>query len=93
MAHTSSRSERIELRAQPVRSKRIRQAAKLRGQSLSAFMLDAASEAAEQVIASATTTTVSPAFFDKLWAALTVAPKGNAALARRAASRRRVVQR
>jgi uncharacterized protein (DUF1778 family) len=56
-------------------------------------MLDAASEAAEQVIASAASTTVSPAFFDKLWAALTVAPKGNAALARRAASRRRVVQR
>jgi uncharacterized protein (DUF1778 family) len=93
MAARASRTQRIELRAQPGRARRIRQAARLRGQSVSAFMLEAAGEAAEQVIASATTTAVPRAFFDKLWAALEASPKANAALAKRAAARRRVTQR
>jgi uncharacterized protein (DUF1778 family) len=93
MATVGSRSERIELRAHPARARRIRQAARLKGQTLSAFMLDAASESAEEVLTSAATTAVSPAFFSELWAALGKRPKANAALAKRAASPRRVSQR
>lgn len=56
-------------------------------------MLEAAGDVAEQVIASATTTAVPPAFFDKLWTALQAHPKKNVALAKRAISSRRVTQR
>jgi uncharacterized protein (DUF1778 family) len=93
MATSSSRTERIELRAQPARARRIRHAARLRGQSVSAFMLEVAGEAADEVIASATTTSLPVAFFDKLWAALEARPNANTALVKRAASRRRVTQR
>jgi uncharacterized protein (DUF1778 family) len=93
MATGPSRTERIELRAQPSRARRIRQAARVRGQSLSAFMLDAASASAEEVLAAASTTTVPPAFFDDLWAALEKRSKPSAALARRARAARRVSQR
>ena len=93
MPTSSARTERIELRAQPARARRIRQAARLKGQTLSAFMLEAASESAEAVLASSVTTSVPSGFFDELWAALGERPRPNLALARRAASRRRVVQR
>lgn len=56
-------------------------------------MLEAATEAAEQVMAQATTTSVEPKFFDELWRALEMPPKPNPALAKRARSSRRVVQR
>ena len=84
---------RIELRAQRGPAERIRYAARLRRQSLSAFVLDAAAERAEEVIASASTTVVPSEFFDKLWAALDRPPKRNAALARRAAMKRSIEQR
>ncbi len=87
------RSARIELRSDPDRAQRIRYAAQLRHESLSAFVLDAASERAEQVIAASSTTAVPSAFFDELWNALDAAPEPNAALRRRAAARRRVKQR
>ena len=93
MASSSSRTERIELRAQPARARRIRQAARMRGQTLSAFMLEAASETAEQVLLSATTTALPAQLFDQLWAALEKPAKPNPALVRRARTRRRVVQR
>jgi uncharacterized protein (DUF1778 family) len=93
MASNASRTERIELRAQPGRARRIRQAARVRGQSLSAFMLEAASESAEEVLASVVTTTVPTAFFDELWAALGKRPKPSPALTKRAAAGRRVSQR
>jgi uncharacterized protein (DUF1778 family) len=93
MANSAARTERIELRAQPARARRIRQAARVQGQTLSTFMLEAASERAEQVLASVGTTVVRSAFFDKLWAALELPPKPNARLAKQAASRRRVQQR
>jgi uncharacterized protein (DUF1778 family) len=93
MATSSPRTERIELRAQPARARRIRQAAKLRGQSLSAFMLEAASTQAEEVLASGKATVVRAAFFDELWAALSRRPQASAALAKRSAARRRVTQR
>lgn len=41
------RTARIELRAEPEREERIREAARLSNQSLSSFVLDAASERAE----------------------------------------------
>jgi uncharacterized protein (DUF1778 family) len=93
MPSSHARTQRIELRAEPDRARRIRHAARLRRQSLSAFMLDAASESAERVLAETAITTVPPAFFDQLWQALDVPPKPNRALAKRAAARRRVTQR
>jgi len=65
-----AKTERIELRAEPEREQRIRYAAKLAGQSLTDFMLDAASSRAEEVIASSQTTVVPADFFDALWEAL-----------------------
>ena len=93
MRTRASRTERIELRAQPARARRIRQAARLKGQTLSAFMLDAASQSAEEVLTSAASTAVPAAFFDRFWAALDKRPKANPALVKRAAAPRRVSQR
>jgi len=76
-----AKTERIELRAEPEREQRIRYAAKLAGQSLTDFMLDAASRA-EEVIASAHLTVVPADFFDALWAALDEPPRPNERLAR-----------
>lgn len=88
-AHTS----RIELRADPERERRIRYAAELERRSVSAFVLDAAAERAEEVIAAASATVVPSDFFDQLWDALDVPSTPSPALQRRARSRRRVDQR
>jgi uncharacterized protein (DUF1778 family) len=93
MALSETRGTRIELRTHRKRAERIRFAAKLNHQSVSAFMLDAASARAEEVIASANSTEVPAKYFDTLWAALSAPARPNAALARRARSKRRVVQR
>jgi uncharacterized protein (DUF1778 family) len=58
-----------------------------------AFILDAAGEKAEQVIAASAATSVPSAFFDQLWQALDAPPRSNEALRRRAARPRRVDQR
>ena len=89
----SSRSARMELRAEPAREQRIRYAATLTRQSVSAFVLDAAARAAEDVIAAARTTIVPTDFFDRLWRALDRAPRPNPRLRRRSQAKRRVVQR
>lgn len=89
----STRSARIELRADPQRERRIRYAAELSHQSMSSFVLDAAAERAEQVIASSNATGVPADFFDALWAALDEPPRPNAALRRRARASRQVTQR
>ena len=68
-------------------------AARLTQQSLSSFVLAAAEERAEEVIAHATATVVPSSFFDDLWAALDAPPRPNATLARRTRARRRVTQR
>jgi uncharacterized protein (DUF1778 family) len=68
-------------------------AADLSRQSVSAFVLDAASDRAEQVIAATGSTSVPSRFFEALWAALDTPPRPNRVLARRAAAHRRVVQR
>ena len=88
-----TKTARIELRAAPAREQRIRYAAELARQSLSAFVLDAASERAEQVIASSSSTVVPDDFFDELWDALDAPPSPNEALRRRAAEERQVEQR
>jgi uncharacterized protein (DUF1778 family) len=77
-----ARSERIELRAEPEREQRIRYAARLADQSLTDFMLEAASARAEEVIASVQTTVVPADFFDALWDALDQPPQPNENLAR-----------
>lgn len=87
-----ARTSRIEMRAEPERVRRIRHAAALTHQSVSSFVLDAASERADDVIAQNAMTVVSDDFFDALLEALDRPPKKNAALARRASQSRRVTQ-
>ena len=87
------RSSRIEVRAEPARERRLRQAASLAGQTLSAFLLEAASERAERVLTEARETIVPDRFFDDLWRALDEAPSPSRALARAARRNRRVRQR
>ncbi len=86
------RTARIELRAAPERERRIRYAAELTCQSLSAFVLDAAADRAEQVLAASSETVVPSDFFDDLWSAMEVPPRPNEALRRLAAAERRVRQ-
>lgn len=88
-----ARTARIELRAEPEREERIRYAASLTHQSVSSFVLDAASDRADELIAESTVTVVSDEYFDTLLDALERPPKKNEALARRAKQRRRVTQR
>jgi uncharacterized protein (DUF1778 family) len=89
----ATRTSRLELRVDPERERRIRFAAELSHQSVSAFVLDAASEKAERVIAASTATSVPSEFFDQLWEALGAPPQPNEPLRRRAAEPRRVQQR
>jgi len=88
----ATRTSRIELRAEPDREQRIRYAAELQRQSVSAFVLEAAADRAEQVIASASATEVPAEFFDRLWEALDAVAEPNPALGRRSVSPRRVEQ-
>ena len=66
----ATRTERIEARIQPDQAERIRFASSLMHTSLSGFMVEAASEKAEQVIAEASYTIVPDDYFDNLLAAL-----------------------
>lgn len=87
-----TRTARIELRAEPEREERIREAARLANQSVSSFVLDAASERAEEVLRATMTTTVPTDFFDQLHRALGELPVADPALQRAARRKRRVVQ-
>ncbi len=87
-----ARTARIELRADPEREARIRTAARLANQSVSSFVLDAASERANQVLRDAATTTVPADYFDELHRALSDPPAPNPALRRAARRARQVVQ-
>lgn len=86
------RTSRIELRAAPASERRIRLAASLAKQTLSAFMLDAATERAERVISESRDTVVPPAYFDALWRSLEKPPTPNKSLRRVASRMRRVRQ-
>lgn len=90
---SATRTSRIELRADTERAQRIRYAAELERKSVSAFVLSAAADRAEEVIASTSVTVVPSDFFDQLWGALEETPRPNPALQRRARSQRRVDQR
>ena len=58
-----TRTARLELRADPEAAERIRLAASATRKSVSAFVLDAANEAAERVIADQLTVVLSPEVF------------------------------
>ena len=87
-----ARTARIELRAEPDREERIRAAARLSNQSLSAFVLEAASARADEILRAAATTVVPADYFDELHQALSEPPVPNAALQRASRRARRVVQ-
>ncbi len=74
------------MRVSPDRAELIRQAAAARGESLTTFVLDAATRAAEHALAVERETLVSADFFEQLLAALDAedeVPAELAALARR----------
>ena len=87
------KSGRIEVRVESARASRISLAASLGGQTVSAFVLDAVSQKAEQVIGENTKTIVPPRFFDALWKSLSAPPKAPPRLAAEARKPRRFVQR
>jgi uncharacterized protein (DUF1778 family) len=64
------KTDRVEARVSPEERARIERAASTAGLSVSAFMVGAAVERAEEIIAEATTTTVPADYFDGLLAAL-----------------------
>lgn len=64
------KTDRLEARLSPVERQRIEQAASATGRSVSAFVVEAAVERADEVIAAATTTLVPADYFDDLLAAL-----------------------
>jgi uncharacterized protein (DUF1778 family) len=66
----ATRTQRVEARVAPPERARIDKAAALEGQSVSAFMVMAATERADQVIAARTTTVVPADYFDRLVAAI-----------------------
>lgn len=88
----ATRTERIEARLAPRERKRIDRAAALEGQSVSSFMVAAATEKAEQVITARTTTFVPSEYFDRLVSAIDHADRAPslARAAKRARERRRI---
>jgi len=80
----STPSETINMRTDVERKRRLQLAADLRHESLTSFVLSAADERAEQVIADSRTTTLPGDFFDAFFDSL--APEPTPAL--RAAARR-----
>ena len=64
------KTERMEARVSPDERERIERAAAASGVSVSAFMVSAAVDRAEEVIAEATTTIVPADYFDALLTAL-----------------------
>jgi uncharacterized protein (DUF1778 family) len=88
----TTRSQRLELRTTVEEMQRILKAAHLAHRSVSSFVLEAASQKAEQVIADASVTTVPSDFFDALLAALDEPPSPNPALCELAERPHRVTQ-
>ena len=82
------KTNRLETRLSPHERERIEQAASTAGLSVSAFMVGAAVERADEIIASATTTVVPADYFDGLLAALDE-PEPAPRLAKAAKSARR----
>lgn len=82
----ATRTDRIEARIEPERAERIRFASRLVDESMSAFMVRAAAERAERVIAEHTFTAVDDDYFERLLAALDEPARGVPALAEAARS-------
>ena len=83
----AGKTARLDVRAEPERAERIVAAAAVAHQSVSAFMLDAAADRAEEVLDRSTTTALQDEHFDRVLDALDAPYAPNAAL-RRAADRR-----
>ncbi|MFA5890663.1 MAG: DUF1778 domain-containing protein [Actinomycetota bacterium] len=66
----ATKTERVEARLSSQERKLIERAAAFEGQSLSSFMVAAATERAEQVISAQTTTMLPADYFDRLLAAI-----------------------
>jgi uncharacterized protein (DUF1778 family) len=81
-----NRTERIEARVEPATAERIRIATGLLHMSMSRFMVEAAAEKAEQVIAEASYTEIPSDYFDRLIEALDAPPQAIPALQRTAMS-------
>lgn len=80
-----NKTERIEARVDPATAERIRFATGLLHTSISRFMVDAAAETAERVIAEAGWTELPSDYFDHLLEALETPPRAIPALQRAAA--------
>jgi uncharacterized protein (DUF1778 family) len=88
----TTKSERVEARLSAEERAQIERAARFEGRSLSSFMVEAAVERADQILAEQTVTVVSAEYFDRLVAALDEpdrAPRLQRA-ANRASRRRRI---
>jgi uncharacterized protein (DUF1778 family) len=66
----AAKSERLEARVSPEERARLEWAARVAGTSVSTFVIDAAVERADDLIAGEMTTAVPAAYFDQLIAAL-----------------------
>lgn len=92
----SVKTDRVEARLSPDQRRRIEQAAEFAGESMSAFMVSAAVERADELIATHTATVVPTDYFDQLLAALDepaeTSPRLSAA-AKRARRQRRITAR
>ncbi|MBI2324383.1 MAG: DUF1778 domain-containing protein [Chloroflexi bacterium] len=88
----ATRTERIEARLSRRERERIDQAAALEGESVSSFMVAAATEKATQVITARTTTVLPSEYFDRLLSAIDDADRAPrlARAAKRAHRRRRI---
>jgi uncharacterized protein (DUF1778 family) len=84
----ATKTRRIEMRTDPDSEGRIVQAAGLLGQSVSTFVLSAASSAADAVLARADTTLMPAERFDSLMRSLDVADEAPSLRAAATASRR-----
>lgn len=67
------KTDRMEARVSPEERQQIERAAAVAGLSVSAFMVNAAVDRADEVMAEATTTTVPADYFDALLEALDIA--------------------
>lgn len=90
---TPTRTARLELRAEPEEAERIRLAASATRKSVSAFVLDAANEAADRVMADQSTVVLPPEVFASFYSWLDTPAEEIPALAKLARQERRVVQR
>jgi uncharacterized protein (DUF1778 family) len=89
------KTHRLEARLSPEQRERIERAASAAGLSVSAFVVDAAVERADEVIAAATSTAVPADYFDELLGALDHPERAHrlAAAAERAGRAPRIVAR